>query len=476
MFRKMACLISLIVSDIASLFSALYLAYLIRKEVLIYVYSGFRVIETPPFKSYLTNYPYFLGLWILVFAYEKLYTKRFLWEEEIKHLWQGASLSFIIIIVLTFVTRIYPSVSRTVIVLAWILSFSILPFFRLMVKKILIKEKLWQRNILILGAGKTGKMVSDRIKKNKSLGYNLVGFLDDDETLIGRNLGGAPVLGKVQEIKKWAEGKEVRDVIIAMPAVSREELLKVVGACEGVVENIRIIPDMFGLATLGVEAEDLDGILLFSMQWNLIRPHNVFIKRAVDLFFSGLGLIVASPLILFIAVAIKRDSEGPVIYAQERLGKEKSIFKLHKFRTMYIDGEEKLSKYLKKNPRAKGEWERFAKIKSGDPRVTRFGDWLRRWSLDELPQLINVLKGEMSLVGPRPYLLRNRKKMGEFIETIAKALPGVTGLWQVSGKNELTFQDRLKLDKYYVRNWSLWMDFVILLKTVKVVLRREGTY
>jgi len=476
MFKRMVCFISLIVSDIASLFSAFYLAYLIRKEVLIYVYSTFRMIETPSFKSYLINYPYFLGLWIIVFAYEKLYTKRFLWEQEIKRLWKGASISFIIIMILTFVTRIYPFVSRTVIILAWTLSFFTLPLFRFLAKKILIKGKLWQRNILVLGAGKTGKMVSERIKRNKSLGYNLVGFLDDDETLIGRNLGGVAVLGRVQEIKKWAEGKKVRDVIIAMPEVSREELLKVVSACEGVVENIRIIPDMFGLATLGVEAEDLDGILLFGLQWNLAKPHNVFIKRAVDLFFSGLGLILVSPLMLFIAIAVKRDSKGPVMFTQERLGKEKSTFKLLKFRTMYIDGEKRLSEFLKENSIAREEWERFAKIKSGDPRVTRFGDWLRRWSLDEFSQLINVLKGEMSLVGPRPYLLRNRKKMEESIETIAKALPGITGLWQVSGKNELTFQDRLKLDEYYIRNWSLWMDFVILLKTVKVVLRREGAY
>jgi len=476
MFRKMVCFVSLVISDIASLFSALYLAYLIRKEVLIYVYSSFRMIETPPFKSYLTSYPYFLGLWIMVFAYEKLYTKRFLWEEEIKRLWKGTSLSFIIIMILTFATHIYPFVSRTVIILAWILSLFILLLFRFMAKKILIKAKLWQRNVLILGAGKTGKMVWERIKKNKSLGYNLVGFLDDEETLIGRNLGGVAVLGKVQEIKKWAEEKEVRDAIVAMPGVSREKLLKVVSACEGVVEDIRIIPDMFGLATLGVGAEDLDGILLFDLQWNLAKPHNVLIKRAVDLFFSGLGFIIVSPLMLYIAIAVRRDSQGPVIFTQERLGKEKSIFKFLKFRTMYIDREKRLSEFLKKNSRARQEWERFAKIKSGDPRVTRFGSWLRRWSLDEFPQLINVLKGEMSLVGPRPYLLRNRKKMGKSIETITKTVPGITGLWQVSGKNELTFQDRLKLDEYYIRNWSLWMDFVILLKTVKVVLKREGAY
>lgn len=474
MFRKTICIISLIISDIVSLFSALYLAYLIRKEVLIYVYSSFRVIETPPFKGYFVNYPYFLGLWIIVFAYENLYTKRLLWEEEIKCLWKGATLSFLIIMVLTFIAHIYPFVSRTVIIFAWMLSLFFLPVLRFLTKKILIKGKLWQRNILILGARETGKMVLERIKKNKGLGYNPVGFLDDDKTMINRNLGGVPVLGKVQEIEKWAEDKEVKDVIIAMPGVSRQELLKVVSLCEGVVDEIRIIPDIFGLAILGIEAEDLDGILLFDLRRNLAKLHNVFIKRTVDIFLSSLGLIVISPLMLSLVVAVKRDSEGSVILKQERLGKEKSIFKLFKFRTMYIDEEKRLREFLKKHLKAREEWERFAKVKSNDPRVTRFGNWLRRCSLDELPQLVNVFKGEMSLVGPRPYLLRNRKKMGESIETITKTVPGMTGLWQVSGKNELTFEDRLKLDEYYVRNWSLWLDFVILVKTVKVVWRGEG--
>ncbi|GAI09353.1 unnamed protein product [marine sediment metagenome] len=141
---------------------------------------------------------------------------------------------------------------------------------------------------------------------------------------------------------------------------------------------------------------------------------------------------------------------------------------------MYLDGDKKLSRFLKENSQARKEWEKFAKIKSGDPRVTKFGSWLRRYSLDELPQLVNAFRGKMSLVGPRPYLPREFEKMGRHRKTVLKALPGMTGLWQVSGKNELTFEDRLKLDEYYVRNWSLWLDFVILVRTVRVVWRGEG--
>lgn len=473
MFKKTLCLASLIAFDVGALLSSLFLAYLIRKEVLFYIHPAFRM-WTFPFKTYLINYPYFLGLWIVILAYERLYTKRFILGEEIKRLWKGASSSFLIIMVLTFAARISLNVSRTVIVLSWILSLFLLPLFRLLAKSILIKAGLWQRNILILGAGRTGKMILERVKRNNNMGYKPVGFLDDDEAKLGRKIDGVEVLGKLSEVESWLKEKGVRDVMIAMPGASREKLLEVVSLCEGMVDEIRVIPDMFGLATVGVKAEDLDGILLFDMEWNLAKPHNIFIKRVIDIILSSLALGILSPLMLFISIKIRRDSAGGIIFSQKRLWKEGKTFDFLKFRTMYLDGERRLERFLKENPQVRKEWERFAKIKSNDPRITIFGRWLRKYSLDELPQLINVLKGEMSLVGPRPYLLRELEKMGEYRKTILKALPGMTGLWQVSGKNELAFEDRLKLEEYYVRNWSLWLDFVILLKTVRVVWRGEG--
>jgi len=210
------------------------------------------------------------------------------------------------------------------------------------------------------------------------------------------------------------------------------------------------------------------------MEWNLAKPRNVFTKRMIDIILSSFAIGILSPLILFVSTKIKRDSKGPVIFSQKRLWKGESTFDFLKFRTMYLDGDEKLTRFLKENPQARKEWEKFAKIKSGDPRITSFGRWLRRHSLDELPQIVNVFRGEMSLVGPRPYLPREFEKMGGYRSTILKTLPGMTGLWQVSGKNELTFEDRLRLEEYYVRNWSLWLDFVILVKTVRVIWRGEG--
>jgi len=473
MFRKTIRLLSLIGFDVASLFLSLFLAYLIRKDILFYIHPTFR-IWTFPFKTYLVNYPYFVGLWVVVLAYERLYTKRFALGEEVKRLWKGASCSFLIIMALTFTARLSMDVSRTVIILSWALSLCLLPVFRLAAKKILNKAGIWQRNILILGAGRTGGMVLERVKKNKNMGYKPVGFLDDDKAKLGRKIGGIKVLGKVSEIKSWVRKKKVGDVVIAMPGVSREKLLAVVGVCEGVVDEIKVIPDMFGLATVGVKAEDLDGILLFDMEWNLAKPHSIFVKRVIDVILSSLAAAILSPLMLFISIKIRRESEGPAIFRQKRLWNEEGTFDFLKFRSMYLDGDERLRRLLKENPEARKEWETYAKIRSGDPRVTKSGRWLRKYCLDELPQLISVLGGEMSMVGPRPYLLRELEKMGGYRKTILKTLPGMAGLWQVSGRNELTFEDRLRLEEYYVRNWSLWLDFVILVKTVKVVWKGEG--
>ncbi|MQY58019.1 MAG: hypothetical protein GH144_00225, partial [Clostridia bacterium] len=331
MFKKAICLVFLIAFDVAALFSALFLAYLIRKEILFYVYPAFRM-WTFPFSTYLVNYPYFLGLWVLVLAYERLYTKRFATGEEIKRLWKGASCSFLIVMVLTFAAHISMNVSRTVIVLAWALSLFLLPAFRLIAKKILNKTGCWQRKMLILGAGRTGEMVLGRVKENKNMGYEPVGFLDDDKAKLGKTIGGVKVLGKLSEIKSWVKEKKVGDVVIAMPGVSREKLLEVVSLCEGVVDEIRVIPDMFGLATVGVKAEDLDGILLFDMEWNLAKPHNIFIKRVIDIILSSLAIAISSPLMLFISIKIRRGSEGPAIFGQKRLWKGEAAFDFLKFR------------------------------------------------------------------------------------------------------------------------------------------------
>ena len=207
----------------------------------------------------------------------------------------------------------------------------------------------------------------------------------------------------------------------------------------------------------------------------LLEFQNI-IKREIGIIFSSLGLSLSVPVMFGIAIAVKLSSPGPIFFVDRRLGKEGKQFNCLKFRTMFVNSDEILEEYLENNPSARKEWEEYAKLKSSDPRVTRIGRFLRRHSLDELPQLLNLLKGEMSLVGPRPYLPEELDKMGRYADIILNITPGITGLWQVSGRNELTFEDRLEMDAWYITNRSLGLDIMLFLKTFQVIVEGKSAY
>ena len=196
----------------------------------------------------------------------------------------------------------------------------------------------------------------------------------------------------------------------------------------------------------------------------------LFIKRGIDLLLSFAAIILLLPVMLVIAIIIRWDSPGPAIYGQERLGWRGRTFRCYKFRTMHINSEQKLAQLLAQDPSARREWERYRKLRCRDPRVTRVGRFLRRRGLDELPQLFNVLKGEMSLIGPRPYLIEERPLIGPELSTILQMRPGITGLWQVLGKSELPFRQRVRLEAWYVRHWSPRLDLAIFVRTVRAIV------
>ncbi len=429
----------------------------------------------PPFSTFLSSL-YFLAPWMLAFAEARLYTRRTLFWSEARQVLRACTLAALFAVFLSFAVRAAGEMSRLVIVGAWFSTLVAVPIVRHYSKRLLVAAGLWGKRVLILGAGETGLQVCERIRTHPALGYEPVAFVDDDLQKIGQSQAGLLVRGPLTSIPELVRELAVKDVVVAMPRLPREELLHVISTCEGRVESIRVVPDMFGLATVGVETEDLDGLLLLNMRWNLAKPWNLALKRGFDLAVAAATMLVLSPLLALAAVAIRFDSSGPILYRQQRLGRGWHRFRCFKFRTMYVDNKRRLDEYLAGNPAAKVEWEHFAKLKVFDPRVTRFGRLLRRISLDELPQLVNVLRGDMSLVGPRPYLPRETERMGDFAETILKAPPGITGLWQVSGRNELPFSQRLRLDEYYVRNWSLWLDIIVLVKTIGAVMRRQGAY
>jgi Undecaprenyl-phosphate galactose phosphotransferase WbaP len=240
-------------------------------------------------------------------------------------------------------------------------------------------------------------------------------------------------------------------------------------------QHVLIVPNLNGVTNSAVVARDLAGTFAVEIKQNLLDPWVQRMKRALDLSGVVVGGLLISPLLLAIIALIKLESSGPALFVQERPGRNGEVFRIFKFRTMHADAEQRFAKLSSENPSLREEFERHGKLKN-DPRVTRVGNWLRKFSLDELPQLWNVLKGEMSLVGPRPYLKDQRSQISDTETFILRVPPGISGLWQVSGRSDTTLEERVELDVYYVRNWSVWLDIIILARTMKTALFGRGAY
>lgn len=425
-------------------------------------------------QEYLKLWP-FMSLFPLYFWAFRLYPGTGLWPPiEIKRGFSALSLGFASLAGLSFLTKTGTLYSRGAFLLAWLLTLAFVPLARLAARAALSCLSWWGEGVLILGAGKTGEMVVQAMQREAGMGLRPIALLDDHPQKWGRDIAGVKVKGPLALAPNYAE-KGVRYVVLAMPGVSPQRLVEIIETYCVSFPHLVMIPDFFGSPSLWVQAQDLGGVLGLEVEQKLLRRWAWWIKRALDL---SLGLIIGLltlPVSLAIAVWIKLDSPGPLFYRQTRIGRYGKPFSVFKFRTMVQDADRVLEKYLESNPALRLEWEATQKLKD-DPRITRAGKILRRLSLDELPQLINVLRGEMSLVGPRPIVSEEVQKYGKSFELYKRVTPGITGLWQVSGRNDTTYAERVRLDEYYVRNWSLWLDIYILMRTVWVVLRGKGAY
>jgi lipopolysaccharide/colanic/teichoic acid biosynthesis glycosyltransferase len=284
---------------------------------------------------------------------------------------------------------------------------------------------------------------------------------------------GVPLVGDLSLAPILAQRLKIPYAVVAMPGVDSPKLLQIIERVGGHFTHLLIIPDLFGFASMGVPAKSLGGILGLEIRQQLLLPGPRLAKRVMDTAIMGVGLLFVAPFLFLIALLIKLDSKGPIFYSQNRLGKDGTYFRAYKFRTMHGDGEARLKAILDADPVLKAEYDIYHKLKK-DPRVTRVGRVLRKFSLDEFPQLLNVIKGDMSLVGPRPYIERELTEMNGQEKIILRAPPGMTGMWQVSDRNATSFAQRVQIDVYYVRNWSPWLDIHILAKTFGVVIKGSG--
>ena len=474
MRKKLISFVTLIISDLIVIFLSFSIAYVIRSEILPYLFNEFNKLPLLPFSTFLNHY-YMATVWIFIFAHEKLYTKRYSIWDELRVLLKSATLSSSLIIIMIFITK-QPQFSRPIVISAWLLSLFLFPLFRFLTKILLVKFNIWTKKLIILGVHQTSLLILKSIRKSKTMGYEVSAFLDNDPQKIGKEFLGVKVLGPLSELENVAKTFQSRDIMIVTPHLPRKKLKELLSKCEDFSKSMWLIPRSGDFITEGVEIEVLGEVLTLYIKKNLTKPWNILTKTLFDEFLTLVLIILLFPLFIFIAIAIKLDSKGPVIFVQKRLGQNKKIFNFFKFRSMYTNSDKKLSEFLNKNQKAKEEWEKYRKLKNYDPRVTRVGRIIRKYSLDEFPQLFNILLGNMSLVGPRPYLLEELKGKDLFISRVAKVKPGITGLWQISGRSEVIFKERLAFDEYYIRNWSLWLDMTILLKSIKVIFSSEGAY
>lgn len=470
-------IIALIFLDIAAFYCALLLAFYTRKILNLYF----------PTLSPQLSLSFFLRFWwlpvtfILFILYERLYVKKLPFWDEARELIKSTSASTVAILSVITLGKMTGNISRLTIVFLWWYGLFLFPLFHLYGKKALYKLGIGRESVIIIGAGAAGIETARGINADVHLGYHVIGFLDDDEGIAREfSIDGNPyrVFGKIRHFRKFVKHMDISTVIIAIPSLSNERLSELTNEIQKYTKSVLLVPDVKGVALTNTELYHLfmEQLFLLKINNNLKSPFNQFVKRAFDLSLSILLLPLVLLLIVLISLLIKLDSRGPVFHIEDRFGKKKVIFKCIKFRTMFLKNEKLLKDYLRAHPDADAEWRKYKKLKGYDPRVTRVGMFLRSTSLDELPQIFNVLTGEMSLVGSRPYLPREENDMQYHIDTILLTPPGITGLWQVSGRNKLTFDARLRLDTWYVLNWSVWLDIVILFKTFRVVLKKEGAY
>lgn len=367
--------------------------------------------------------------------------------------------------------------SRTLWITSWSLSLFFVPLGRLFLKKILLMLGRWQRPTLIIGSGERAKNAHDALLSEPFLGFTILGYvsISNEQTLHYQDE--TPVFHvHEQDILTWLETHPRTHIVIALEDAMLKKHENFIAQLSFKRPSLHVAPNTQSLPLASMESEHFfsHDVLLLRGRNNLLNPSARFIKRISDLFGASLLLLLFSPFFLVVSLLIKQEG-GSIFFRQTRVGKHGKLFTCFKFRSMHENAEQLLKDMLEQHPDIRAEYEHFRKLKV-DPRITKIGAFLRKTSLDELPQLFNVLRGEMSLVGPRPILPDEIELFGNKLPFYLEVPPGMTGLWQVSGRNRLSFARRVEMDVWYVRNWSLWYDLAILFKTIRVVLKREGAY
>ncbi len=451
--------------DIAMIICSFVFAYYLRN------YQG-EVITLWEFSDYIKFILYLVPFWIIIFAIEGLYSIRKVRYgiDEFGGIIIGVSAGIMLVVAWIFLSRTF-FFSRLVILYSWVLGIIFVTLGRRIIR--IIQHYLYNYNIgihrlILVGKNKISYNILKSIQEHKkSLGYKLIGIVSCPEDKDYKTQEHMKILGPISDLEKIIKNHPIDDLIITNPNLSESRVLRIIQFCHENQISFKQVPNLFEVKTSNVYTTALAGIPIIEFFRTPLEGWGKIAKRSFDILFSSIVLVLLSPIFLLVAILIKIDSRGPIFFRQERVGADKNFY-IFKFRTMYDGAEAKHAEYIKK-------YGNMFKLKN-DPRVTKLGKILRKFSIDELPQFINVFLGEMSVVGPRPpmpievklYTQEQRKRLG--------IKPGITGLWQVSGRSDVSFEEWVKLDVYYIENWSFGMDIKIILRTLVVIFTKKGAY
>lgn len=461
----------MLLTDVVLIMASVGIAYWLRYEV-----QFLRDVDFDhPLSTYVPFGLLYTLLMMMMFQIDRVYKHRQgrAWLDQTYSIINATAKSVVILLAATFVTQ-PREYSRLLLLEAGVVSILLLSIARL-VENVVI-QSLRARGVdvirvIIVGAGEVGRTVMRTIAARPELGYEVIGFVDDNPEKGENDLGRFKAMGGVHNLPGLISENDVDGVLITLPWMYHRKIMSIVNECNRREVEARIVPDLFQMSLSRVDVDDLGGVPLIGVQEVGFDRRTLLMKRAIDVTGALLGLMLGAPLYALIALAIKLDSPGPVLFRQTRVGTKGRRFEIVKFRSMHMDAEMELDRLQDQNE-VDGP---IFKMKE-DPRRTRVGRFLRRTSLDELPQLWNVLVGDMSLVGPRPPTPEEVEGYQEWHKRRLDGRPGMTGLWQVSGRSLLSFDESALLDIYYIENWTLWLDFKILLRTVPTVLSGEGAY
>lgn len=468
--RYMLLVAALIVCDIIAIGGAFWIAYQLRFILLPYA-------STYSEADYRQLVFGIIPVWLLIFGIFQLYSPNNLLSglQEYSRAFNAVTVGVMILILFGFLRRSDTEISRGWLLFSWFLALSITILLRFILRHLVFM--LRQRGhflspTLLIGANAEGRALAEQLRNARTSGLYIIGFIDNGLPVGASVENGYAVLGNLDHLEKLVSDKKIEDVIIAPTALSREQLLNIYRIFNTKPEvKLRLSSGLFEVLNTGLSVQELAFVPLIQVNQARITGFDAFLKWFLDYSLAIFTVILLTPIYIILALAVRIDSPGPIIYRRRVMGTNGTQFDAFKFRTMYTNGVEILQEY----PDLISQLEREYKLKE-DPRVTRVGSFLRKFSLDELPQLFNVLRGQMSLVGPRMISPPEMDEYGKWGMNLLTVKPGITGLWQVSGRSDVSYEERIRLDMYYIRNWTIWLDLYLVIVTIPAIIKNKGAY